>query len=82
MTLLAVVAVASFFMGCSFKCCAGRLARSVGAFLVETLAPLAKPLTRTVGTMSQCTYSWANSVQRFEAEKQGFKRAGEVAIEL
>jgi hypothetical protein len=81
-TLIAVIAVASFFMGCSFKCCARRLTRSFGAFLMETPAPPNKPMTRTVGTMSQCTYTWDSSVPRFKADNQGFRRAGEVTIEF
>ena len=81
-TLFAVIAVAFFFMGCSFRCCTRRLARGFGAFIMEAPAAPNKPKTRTVGTMSQCTYTWDSNAPRFKADNQGFRRAGEVTIEF
>ena len=79
--LIATVAFA-FICGCHFRFCARRCHRAVSAFLNEPATPPSKPLARTVGTTSQCQYTWDNSVPRFRSENQGFRRAGEVTVDF
>jgi hypothetical protein len=79
--LVATVAFV-FICGCHFHSCARRCYRAAGAFFTEPATPPSKPLARTVGTMSQCQYTWDANVPRFRSENQGFRRAGEVTIEF
>ena len=82
-TLVVVVASLSFFCGltctsalrCCYRFTRGGLARAIWG------APEPARL-RTVGVQSQATYLRETNPPRFQSQQNGFRRAGEVTIEL